>query len=84
MPMTFNASVRAGLLQNAPVNPARGSLDRDDFSSGFGLWSGTSFAAPRLAADVARALGSGADAVAEGRVAAVTKAVDAALDWKRP
>lgn len=34
----------------------RASLDPDDFTSGFGLWSGTSFAAPVLAGQVAQEL----------------------------
>ncbi len=36
--------------------PARAALDPDDFRSGFALWSGTSFAAPYLAAQLARSL----------------------------
>jgi subtilisin family serine protease len=32
----------------------RESLDPDDFSSGFGIWSGTSFASPVAAGDIAR------------------------------
>ena len=32
------------------------SLDPDDYRGGFGLWSGTSFAAPLLAGHLARAL----------------------------
>ena len=70
-------------LKNAPVNPTRGSLDRDDFSSGFGLWSGTSFAAPAVAADIAQALSSGAGDLADGRVDRVRAAVESALDWQR-
>jgi hypothetical protein len=35
---------------------SRQSLDLDDFSSGFAAWSGTSFAAPLLAANVIRAV----------------------------
>lgn len=42
---------------------ARETIDPDDFSGGFGIWSGTSFAAPyvaaRLAADLAPQLMSG-------------------------
>ena len=34
----------------------RSSFDPDDFISGFGVWSGTSFAAPVLAGEVAAAL----------------------------
>jgi subtilisin family serine protease len=36
----------------------RSSFDPDDFISGFGVWSGTSFAAPVLAGEVAAALAS--------------------------
>lgn len=36
--------------------PARAALDPDDFRSGFALWSGTSFAAPYLAAQLTRSL----------------------------
>jgi hypothetical protein len=41
----------------------RATIDLDNFSSGFGIWSGTSFAAPVLAGQLASALvGLGADA----------------------
>jgi subtilisin family serine protease len=44
----------------------RSALDPDDFSSGFAVWSGTSFAAPVLAGDLAAHL---AEAYAGGDVA---------------
>jgi subtilisin family serine protease len=34
----------------------RSTIDPDDFSGGFGIWSGTSFAAPILAGEIAQAL----------------------------
>jgi Subtilase family len=40
----------------APATRPRGTMDPDDFSSGFGVWSGTSFAAPILAAEAAASL----------------------------
>jgi serine protease len=49
MPVTFNASLRPVLYRDDGPDPARGSCDPDDYSCGFGLWSGTSFAAPALA-----------------------------------
>jgi hypothetical protein len=54
---TFPVDVN-GSIQPSIVVPgeARQSLDLDDFSSGFAAWSGTSFAAPMLAADVIRAM----------------------------
>jgi Subtilase family len=58
-----------------PGNPAppgrhgeRAALDPDDFRSGFALWSGTSFAAPYLAAQLARELLGGAAAGGEMRL----------------
>ena len=57
MPTTFNGSRRSGLAQPAaPGQPARGTGDSDDFSGGFGVWSGTSFSTPALAGWVALAL----------------------------
>ena len=63
MPTTFNASRRSELLQQAnpsalPAVPTRGAVDLDDYSGGFGLWSGTSFAAPALAGDIASSIGA--------------------------
>src|SRR5205823_5863990 len=46
----------------------RATLDADDFSSGFAVWSGTSFAAPVVAASVAAALIAGAGQRAELRL----------------
>jgi subtilisin family serine protease len=45
-----SSKVEASALSN---NLARGTMDPDDFSSGFGVWSGTSFAAPIFASEVA-------------------------------
>ena len=61
MPITFNGSLQSVLLQPAAPDPAaarplRGSCDPDDYSSGFALWSGTSFAAPAYAGDLAASL----------------------------
>jgi hypothetical protein len=54
MPTTFDGSIRSVLNLPGSKNPTRGSIDLDDYSGGFGQWSGTSFAAPALAGDVAR------------------------------
>ncbi len=40
----------------APLPGEREALDPDDYSGGFALWSGTSFSAPLVAADIAKAL----------------------------
>jgi subtilisin family serine protease len=65
--------------------PGRESLDPDDYSDGFAVWSGTSFSAPYLAALVARSLLEGASGLrlnVPGRQAAAERAV-AALERLR-
>jgi subtilisin family serine protease len=52
-PTTFNAAQRESYGFDGPDGP-RATIDPDDFSSGFGTWSGTSFAAPLLAAEIAQ------------------------------
>jgi hypothetical protein len=47
-----SAEVANGVADNRP----RATIDGDDFSGGFGVWSGTSFATPVLAGELARAL----------------------------
>ncbi len=41
----------------APRPRDRATIDLDDYDSGFGVWSGTSFSAPVLAGQLARAIG---------------------------
>lgn len=52
-PTTFNGP-RSPSVRMAMGN--RETLDPDDFKGGFGVWSGTSFAAPLLAGEIARRL----------------------------
>jgi len=54
-PETFDGA-RTPELQNTGISPIRESFDPDDFTAGFGLWHGTSFAAAVYAAKLARAL----------------------------
>lgn len=54
-PQTF-AGARSPALQSSGLDPARESFDPDDFTAGFGLWHGTSFAAAVYAAKLAHAL----------------------------
>ena len=71
LPVDVNASRSPELrLRAHPDNPlppgislpaSRESLDPDDYSGAFGVWSGTSFSAPLLAARITRALMEGAE-----------------------
>lgn len=49
MPTTFDGSLRPP----ADTDAVRDGFDPDDFRAGFGIWSGTSFAAPVLAGELA-------------------------------
>jgi len=85
MPTTFNASRRGELLSQAnpsllPSVPTRGAVDTDDYSGGFGLWSGTSFAAPGLAGDIAKGLGADRPTDPQERGERAREVVRSALD----
>ncbi len=64
MPMDINGSRNPEITTRAHsasrLADEREALDPDDYSSGFGVWSGTSFSAPLLAAHLARSLLEGA------------------------
>jgi hypothetical protein len=70
LPVDINASRSPQLrLRDHPDDPmppgvllpsSRESLDPDDYSGAFAVWSGTSFSAPLLAAQITRALMEGA------------------------
>ncbi len=55
MPVSFQGGLQPTAATEAFGRP-RASIDPDDYSSGFGVWSGTSFAAPLLAGRLAAAL----------------------------
>ncbi|MEO7060545.1 MAG: S8 family serine peptidase [Lapillicoccus sp.] len=83
LPTTFNGSGQS------PVRTADGreAIDPDDYSSGFGIWSGTSFSAPVLAAEVAEHLvrqGGLDDTSAPSMVARGWAAVEHEVGWTRP
>ena len=83
IPVTFNAAVQSGTRVDSPVG-VRASVDPDNFASGFALWSGTSFAAPVLAGQLAQHLAKDARIGAIDRKTAVARAwsaVTAELMW---
>jgi len=57
MPTSLDGSLRSALHVPARLGmPARSTSNPDDYSTGFGVWSGSSFSAPALAGQVAQAL----------------------------
>ena len=77
MPTGLNGSLRPALHVDArPGLPARSTPDPDDYSSGFGVWSGSSFSAPAYAGQVAALLaGVEPEAKPEARIEQVSKVV---------
>jgi hypothetical protein len=59
VPNTFNASTQPSNVVDIPGEGVRATIDQDDFRGGFATWSGTSFAAPYLAGQIAAAVLSG-------------------------
>ena len=67
VPVDFDGGVQAG-TRDDKIGRRRETLDVDDFRGGFGVWSGTSFAAPLVAGRIAAKIAEGrgrSDAVAE-------------------
>ena len=56
MPTTFDGSLQPAAAVQVGGGGLRATIDPDNFHGGFSTWSGTSFAAPILAAEVAKAL----------------------------
>jgi hypothetical protein len=83
LPTTFDGSTQPDI-----VTPDGGeSVDRDDFTGGFGVWSGTSFAAPVLAGEIAANLhtqGNLDDVTPASMVERGWTALAETIDWKRP
>jgi subtilisin family serine protease len=67
MPTTFDGSAEATSVLVGERGEIRAGLDPDDFTAGFAVWSGTSFAAPVLAGQVAAGLLDRMAAAPEGR-----------------
>jgi serine protease len=58
VPVKFNGGIQAG-TRDDKVGRRRETLDADDFRGGFGVWSGTSFAAPVVAGAIAARIAGG-------------------------
>jgi len=58
-PTTFNGGAAASVLTTDPSGQPRRTIDPDCYRNGFGIWSGTSFAAPVLAGRLAEDLLAG-------------------------
>ncbi|MEO6503872.1 MAG: S8/S53 family peptidase [Jatrophihabitantaceae bacterium] len=56
MPTTFNGSLQPAAAVHPNGSGPRSTIDPDNFHGGFSTWSGTSFAAPILAAELAQFL----------------------------
>lgn len=89
LPTTLNAGGQARTVGRQPQGDSRprSTIDLDDYAGGFGVWSGTSFAAPVLAGQLASALvtlGTGT-ITAEAMVNRGWKAIETVVkDVKRP
>lgn len=83
LPTSFDGS-----LQPQMATPdGRASIDPDNYGSGFGTWSGTSFAAPVLAAEIAQSLATTKtlnDVSATAAVDRGWKAIEKVVEWRRP
>ncbi len=69
MPPSFRGGRQPSVAFDAPDGTRRASLDPDDFGSGFGVWSGTSFAGPVMAGRLARRVAAGGPAGPTARAA---------------
>ena len=56
VPITLSGSQTARIHFDGPGPGPRSGVDPDDFRSGFAVWSGTSFAAPWIAGEIAAAI----------------------------
>jgi subtilisin family serine protease len=86
LPTTLQASAGADLALVVDGHP-RSSVDADDHRGGFGVWSGTSFAAPALAGALAARLHREDDEATDvspgGLAARAWTALGDELGWSR-
>jgi subtilisin family serine protease len=71
LPVTFEGGIQAG-TRSDHAGRRRETLDVDDFRGGFGVWSGTSFAAPVVAGRIAARMVAG-DGPEEAKKAVVAE-----------
>ncbi|MEV7037362.1 S8 family serine peptidase [Amycolatopsis sp. NPDC051061] len=70
---TYPTDVRGSAAADHEL-PGRNSFDPDDYSAGFAVWDGTSFAAPLAAAEIAKALFQSGDLATVDRDTVVKRA----------
>ena len=83
LPVTFDGSLQPSVA----TQDGRETIDPDNYASGFGIWSGTSFSAPVLAGEIAQHLveAGGLDAIdAAAAVERGWAAVRAETGWEQP
>ncbi len=77
MPPSFRGGRQPSVAFDAPDGTRRASLDPDDFGSGFGVWSGTSFAGPVMAGRLAQRVAAKGPAGPAARSRGASDAADA-------
>jgi subtilisin family serine protease len=76
MPTALNGSLQASASIELPGGGRRSTIDPDDYFGGFATWSGTSFASPVLAGEIAQSL------LSTGKLDEATPAKAVARAWR--
>ena len=87
VPVTLSGSLRSPIRFDGVGPGPRAGIDFDDYSSGFAVWSGTSFASPWIVGEIAAQIvrgGSGAVSSSSRARAASTQVVARALSDRFP
>ncbi|MGL5853581.1 MAG: hypothetical protein ACRCZD_22580, partial [Phycicoccus sp.] len=66
VPVELTGSRQAAIVSRRTDPVDRATFDWDDYSSGFAIWSGTSFAAPWIAGEIAAEIVRAGDGTAKG------------------
>jgi subtilisin family serine protease len=87
MPTTFNAALQPTAAVTVPGDGLRTAIDPDNYRGGYATWSGTSFAAPILAGQIAAHIlaAGGLDSLeTDAAVARGWDAITATVQLRRP